>query len=81
MGQMEKHFKGTSEASTPVTAWRQAAFDDGAWSSGGLPIGYGETFITTTLADMIFYQKRAPTSAADVFFYKKITRAALFSTT
>jgi len=47
-----KYFKGTSEASTPTTAWRQPAFDDTTWSSGALPIGYGETFLATTLADM-----------------------------
>jgi hypothetical protein len=44
--------KGTSEASAPVTAWRQPAFDDSSWTPGTLPIGYGEAFIATPLADM-----------------------------
>jgi hypothetical protein len=50
-----RYFKGTSEASTPVTAWRERAFDDSTWLSGVAPIGYGETFITnsgTVLSDM-----------------------------
>ena len=44
--------KGTNEASSPTTAWRQPAFDDTTWSIGTLPIGYGEAFIATLLADM-----------------------------
>lgn len=47
-----KYVKGTAEASTPTTLWRQPAFDDSAWTSATLPIGYGEAFVTTTLADM-----------------------------
>ncbi len=34
---------GTSEASTPTTAWRQQGFvEDGSWTSYQSPIGYGE---------------------------------------
>jgi len=47
-----KYVKGTNEASSPATLWRQPAFDDTAWSAGALPIGYGEPFIVTPLADM-----------------------------
>jgi len=47
-----KYFKGTSEASSPATAWRQPGFDDSAWDSGITPIGYGEAFVTTVLNDM-----------------------------
>ncbi len=47
-----KYVKGTSEASTPATLWRQPAFDDSAWTTATLPIGYGEAFLATTLADM-----------------------------
>ena len=47
-----KYFKGTSEASSPTTAWRELDFDDGAWSTGDTPIGYGENFLTTPLTDM-----------------------------
>ena len=47
-----KYVKGTSEASSPTTLWRQPAFNDSAWNVGTLPVGYGEAFITTPLADM-----------------------------
>lgn len=47
-----KYVKGTSEASIPTTLWRQPAFNDSAWSEGALPIGYGEAFLATPLADM-----------------------------
>jgi len=47
-----QYLKGTSEASTPVTAWRAPDFDDSGWLSVGAPIGYGENFIVTRLADM-----------------------------
>jgi len=35
-----KYFKGFSEASTPVTAWRTNGFNDAAWLEGPAPIGY-----------------------------------------
>ncbi len=44
--------KGTNAPSTPITDWRQSVFDDSSWTPGTLPIGYGETFIGTPLADM-----------------------------
>lgn len=47
-----RYFKGTTNPSSPVTLWREPSFDDASWSSGGLPIGYGENFIVTPLADM-----------------------------
>jgi len=47
-----RYFKGISEASTPREAWRQPGFNDSAWASGPLAIGYGENFINTTLGDM-----------------------------
>ena len=47
-----KYFKGTSEASSPTTAWRTLGFNDASWLSGPGTIGYGETFINTTLSDM-----------------------------
>src|SRR5687768_12992635 len=30
-----RYFKGTTNPSSPVTLWREAGFDDAAWSSGG----------------------------------------------
>ena len=47
-----KYVKGTNEASSPTSLWRQPAFNDNAWSVGALPVGYGELFIVTPLADM-----------------------------
>jgi hypothetical protein len=47
-----KYFKGLREPATPQSAWRQIAFDDASWLSGAAPIGYGEGFIATNLADM-----------------------------
>lgn len=59
-----KYVKGTNEASTPSTAWRQPGFSDSAWLSGVAPVGYGETgFIRTELTDMNNYY-------ASVFFRK-----------
>jgi hypothetical protein len=47
-----KYFKGLSEASLPTTLWRQPAFDDAGWSTGLLPIGFGESFTNTPIPDM-----------------------------
>ncbi len=47
-----KYFKGTREPSPTQGAWRQPGFDDSGWLSGSTPIGYGENFIATNLADM-----------------------------
>ena len=44
--------KGTAEASSPPAAWRERGFDDDSWPRGNAPIGYGEAFIVTELADM-----------------------------
>jgi hypothetical protein len=35
-----RYFKGTSEASSPSTAWREPSFQDGSWLQGPMPIGY-----------------------------------------
>jgi len=47
-----KYLKGTREPSPAQGAWRQLGFNDSGWQSGSTPIGYGETFIATNLADM-----------------------------
>jgi hypothetical protein len=45
--------KGTSEASTPMSAWRQPGFvEDGTWLTGRTPIGYGDGDDNTLLSDM-----------------------------
>ncbi|MBN1675658.1 MAG: fibronectin type III domain-containing protein [Kiritimatiellae bacterium] len=47
-----KYHKGTAEASDPVTAWRDAGFDDAGWLIGTAPFGYGPGTYATTLTDM-----------------------------
>ncbi len=47
-----RYRKGTQEASSPRSLWRQRGFDDSSWAQGGLFIGYGENFMTTPLNDM-----------------------------
>jgi hypothetical protein len=45
--------KGTSEASSPINAWRQLSFDDAGWDIGPAPFHYGEGITTgTELTDM-----------------------------
>ena len=53
-GQVWRYVKGTNEASTPTTLWRQQGFDDSSWLNGTLPIGYdsGGPAIATMLSDM-----------------------------
>ena len=47
------YVKGTAEPSSPISAWRQLAFNDDAWESGPAPIGYdGNSTMGTTLSDM-----------------------------
>jgi hypothetical protein len=47
-----KYFKGTQEPSRGRDSWRQVDFDDSSWLRGRTVIGYGESFIDTTLSDM-----------------------------
>lgn len=49
-----RYFKGTAEASTPISAWRQAGFADGSWAVGAAPFHYGYPEVTggTLLPDM-----------------------------
>lgn len=52
-GSTWRFFKGTQEASTPLDAWRAAAFDDGEWLEGPAPFHYGEGLVGgTELTDM-----------------------------
>jgi hypothetical protein len=57
LGAPWKYILGTQEASVPATAWRQPAFNDGAWLSGTAPLGYdtggtpGTAPIATVLPD------------------------------
>lgn len=44
-----KYFKGTQ---APPTGWAGPEYIDTSWSTGTAPLGYGETFIATPLADM-----------------------------
>lgn len=47
-----RYFKGIREPSVVPGAWRTSDFDDSAWPVGDAPIGFGETFVATTLNDM-----------------------------
>jgi hypothetical protein len=47
-----RYFKGTQEPSRGRDTWRQVNFDDSSWLTGRTVIGYGESFIDTTLSDM-----------------------------
>ena len=47
-----RFFKGTSEASKPTDAWRQANFADSSWLTGMGPFGYGTAGCGTMLDDM-----------------------------
>lgn len=48
-----RYRKGTSEASTPATAWREPDFEeDGSWLPGQTSVGYGDDDDNTVLDDM-----------------------------
>jgi hypothetical protein len=47
-----RYLKGTSEASTPIDAWRQQGFDDSGWLVGPSGFGYGDGDDATLLDDM-----------------------------
>ena len=47
-----KYFKGESEPSSSISAWRMPSYVDSEWLSGSTPIGYGEDYINTELSDM-----------------------------
>jgi hypothetical protein len=52
-GQTWRYFKGKSEPSSQVGAWRQLGFDDSAWLEGATMIGFGSGgSYRTTLTDM-----------------------------
>ncbi len=51
-GAQWRYFKGLSEPSATPGAWRQRGFNDSSWLVGTTPIGYGESFLATTLGDM-----------------------------
>ena len=52
-GETWSYRKGTSEASSPVDAWRQPGFvEDPSWLTGPTVIGYGDGDDTTLLNDM-----------------------------
>ncbi len=46
------YFKGTTEPSNPIGAWRAVAFNDASWSNGLAPFRYGDGTGGTLLADM-----------------------------
>lgn len=44
-----RYFEGTSEPSSPATAWRSRTFSDTAWQSGRTPIGYDPRVLMATV--------------------------------
>jgi hypothetical protein len=48
-----RYLKGTSEASSPTTAWRDPSFDDSSWAQGTAPFGYDPSVsMGTSFSDM-----------------------------
>lgn len=48
-----RYLKGTDEASDPIWAWHETAFDHSGWEAGNMPIGYGNDLqMRTFLGDM-----------------------------
>jgi Lamin Tail Domain/CotH kinase protein len=48
------YFKGTTEPSSPVEAWRELNFNDGSWNlNAQTSIGYGDDDDNTPLSDML----------------------------
>ena len=48
-----KYRKGTSEPTSPISAWRDLAFNDNSWAQGATPVGYGNDVpMGTLLSDM-----------------------------
>ncbi len=48
-----RYLKGTAEASSPTTAWREPTFNDAAWGVGLAPVGYdSQVTMRTPLSDM-----------------------------
>ena len=47
-----RYFKGWSEPTSPMNAWRQIGFDDSGWGLGYAGFGYGDGDDATTFDDM-----------------------------
>src|SRR5213593_4873371 len=50
-----RYFKGTNEASLPVSAWRGLGFDDSSWLTGLTGLGFGGGDDATYLDDMYLH--------------------------
>lgn len=48
-GAVWRYRKGSEEASTPATDWRQPGFDLGSWATSNAPFGYGPLSYNTVL--------------------------------
>jgi autotransporter-associated beta strand protein len=47
-----KFRRGTTEATSPITLWRDSNFNDATWENGQMPLGYGTSGLNTTLSGM-----------------------------
>ncbi len=67
-----RYRKGTAEASNPVTAWRETAYDDSDWLTGQTGIGYNDPGVNTELPDMrnnyrsVYFRKEFTVPADDI---------------
>jgi hypothetical protein len=49
-GQPGATWKYLDNGTDQGTAWKEATFNDSAWSSGAAPFGFGDTYVQTTLS-------------------------------
>ncbi len=58
--------------------WQQASFDDGSWPSGNGVLGFGESFVTTTMptGNMTYYFRHKFTLADDPASFSALTLLA-----
>ncbi len=66
VGEVWRCFSGVTEASSPISAWRQVGFDDSAWPQG--PSGFSLAADEATVLAQ-------PPAASSVFFRKQFTVA------
>jgi hypothetical protein len=68
VGETWRYYRGTSEPSTPVTEWRQIAFDDSGWLEG--PSGFSTTGYSPT-SEATYWSQLPPASVAHSFYLRR----------
>ncbi len=74
-GAVWKYTRGTAEASAPIEAWRELAFDDQAWTDGTASFGYGSSVGATTVFADMRQTAENPTGYTTLYVRKKFTVA------